>query len=77
MTEQNFRVGQLVRLQRGDGASGTDLYQVVHVLPASSQGELQYRLRGIYEWHERVAAESQISRAVKINPGTASGAGLP
>lgn len=75
MTEHKFRVGQLVRLSRDDVTNTTDLYQVAHMLPTTPEGELQYRLRGIYEWHERMAVESQISRAVRINLGSAS-AGL-
>ena len=76
MTEQKFRVGQLVRFQSDGRTDASDLYEVVHVIPATPESELQYRLRGIYEWHERMAVERQISRAVKVNPGTASGAGL-
>lgn len=71
MTEPKFRLGQLVRLRRGD-ETHAELYQVVHVLPATPERELQYRLRGIYEWHERVAGESQLSRAVQTEPGGAT-----
>jgi hypothetical protein len=73
MTEHKFRVGQLVRLSLGDETTATDLYEIVHVLPASPDRELQYRLRGIYEWHERVAAGRQITRAVQANRGGATG----
>jgi hypothetical protein len=77
MTEHKFRVGQLVRLQRGEATSATDLYQVVHLVPGTREGELQYRLRGIYEWHERMAVERQISRVVQTSPGSsATGTGL-
>jgi hypothetical protein len=76
MTEQKFRVGQLVRFRGNGRTDATHLYQVVHAIPATPESELQYRLRGIYEWHERVAVESQISRAVKVSLGTASGAGM-
>jgi hypothetical protein len=67
MTEHKFRVGQLVRLQRGDTTSAADLYQVVHLIPGTPERELQYRLRGIYEAHERMAVEHQISRAVQTS----------
>jgi hypothetical protein len=76
MTEQKFRLGQLVRLSRGDETNAISLYEVVHVLPATPKSELQYRLRGIYEWHERVAIESQLSRAVQTNSGGATGTRL-
>jgi hypothetical protein len=72
MTEHKFRVGQLVRLQRGDTTSAADLYQVVHLIPGTPERELQYRLRGIYEAHERMAVEGQISRAVHANPDSAT-----
>ena len=76
MTEHKFRVGQLVRMNRGDDTKETNLYQVVHMLAATPEGDSQYRLRGIYEWHERIAVDSQISRAVQVNLGSAATAGL-
>jgi hypothetical protein len=76
MPDDKFRVGQLVRLRQHGSTSKTELYEVVHILPETLEGEPQYRLRGIYEWHERTAVARQISRAVRINAGKASGAGL-
>lgn len=75
MTDHKFRIGQLVRLQRGDATSASALYQVVNILPETPDGEHQYRLRGLYEPHERMVTERHMSRAVQIKAGL-SGAGL-
>ena len=61
MTQATFREGQLVRLRLDQHTGLPDLYQIVSILPVASNGDLQYRLRGIYEAHERMAAEHQIS----------------
>jgi hypothetical protein len=61
MTEEGFRVGQLVRLKEAHGAP--DLYQVVHVLKQPLSGDVQYRLRGIHEPHERHVRDHQIRPA--------------
>ena len=76
MTDHTFRVGQLVRLRQHGASSATDLYEVVQILPATLDGDCQYRLRGIYEWHERTALAREISRAVRINTERAGGAEL-
>jgi hypothetical protein len=57
MTQATFREGQLVRLRLDQHTGPPDLYQIVSILPVASNGDLQYRLRGIYEAHERMAAE--------------------
>jgi hypothetical protein len=61
MTEERFRVGQLVRMKEALGAP--DLYQVVHVLEQPLTGDVQYRLRGIHEPNERHVRDHQISPA--------------
>jgi hypothetical protein len=40
-----------------------DLYQVVHVLKQPLSGDVQYRLRGIHEPHERHVRDHQIRPA--------------
>ena len=70
MTELRFRVGQLVRLQQVQ-IGAPDLYEVVTLLPVTANGDLQYRLRGIHEPHERIVGTHQISSAT--NPTTVRG----
>jgi hypothetical protein len=69
MPHSKFRIGQLVRLQLDQGIGAPDLYQVVRILTGSSSGDLQYRLKGIYEAHERMVTEHQISPATKPRDG--------
>jgi hypothetical protein len=63
MPDHKFRVGQLVRLQRDSAMSATGAYEVIRQLPATVNGELQYRIKGIHEPHERMAAEHQLTSA--------------
>jgi hypothetical protein len=59
-----FKVGQVVyfRPKRGSQTSGPPgPYQITKQLP-ERDGEFQYRIRNAYEEHERVAAESELSR---------------
>jgi hypothetical protein len=63
MAEERYRVGQLVRLRVGMTLDAPDLYQVVHILDEPSSGDVQYRLRGIHEPHERHVRDHQISPA--------------
>jgi hypothetical protein len=63
MIEERFRVGQLVRLKVSKALDVPDLYQVVHVLREPSSADVQYRLRGIHEPHERHVRDHQISPA--------------
>jgi hypothetical protein len=63
MAEERYRVGQLVRLKVGTTLDAPDLYQVVHILEGPSSGDVQYRLRGIHEPHERHVRDHQISSA--------------
>jgi hypothetical protein len=63
MTKGRFRVGQLVRLRVDKALGAPDLYQVVHILEEPPGGDIQYRLRGIHEPHERHVRDHQISPA--------------
>jgi len=60
-----FRIGQRVQLSRSvqnrNAASGS--YEIVRELPASDDGERQYRLKSESEAHERVAKESELEQA--------------
>ena len=60
--EHKYGVGQLVRFNRGLGSAADGDYEVCRQLPDSA-GELQYRIRSRNETHERVARESELSRA--------------
>jgi hypothetical protein len=63
MTHQ-FRTGQMVRLARSRSTAGAadGDYKVVRQLPETG-GELQYRVKGVREPHERVVKESDLQRA--------------
>lgn len=63
MPEHKFRIGQMVRLQRDPAMSATGSFKVVRQLPATADGALHYRLKGVHEAHERVAAERQLASA--------------
>jgi hypothetical protein len=64
MTEGPFRLGQLVRLKGyAKAQSAPDLYQVVGILETPPSGDVQYRLRGIHEAHERHVGDHQITPA--------------
>jgi hypothetical protein len=71
MSEGRFRVGQLVRLRVDKALGAPDLYQVVHILEEPPSGDMQYRLRGIHEPHERHVRDHQ------IRPATIGGAAPP
>lgn len=63
MPDHKFRIGQMVRLQRDFAMSATGAYEVIRQLPATANGELHYRIKGMHEAHERVAAEHQLASA--------------
>lgn len=63
MADHKFRIGQIVRLQRDSAMSATGAFEVVRQLPATADGALHYRLKGVHEAHERVAAEHQLASA--------------
>jgi hypothetical protein len=68
MTHSGFRVGQLVRLKAVNALGAPDLYKVVHILDVPPGEDVQYRLRGIHEPHERLVRNHQISPATIGRP---------
>jgi hypothetical protein len=63
MTEHKFKIGQLVYFQPGSpDHARLGPYRIVRRLP-ESEGEFHYVIRSTYEDHERVARESQLTRA--------------
>ena len=68
MTEHKFKIGQLVyfhpkravQLQL-DAAPGP--YLITRRLPATQDGECQYEIRNTLEEYNRVARESELTRA--------------
>ena len=66
MAEHKFKIGQIVHFHpkkltfQVDAPSGP--YQITRRLPATD-GEFQYVIRSAYEDHERVAKESELTRA--------------
>jgi hypothetical protein len=69
MAGHKFRVGQTVRLQRDSATSATGHYEVIRLLPATVNGEFQYRIKAVHEAYERMAAEHQLT--------SAGGSGMP
>jgi hypothetical protein len=66
MTEHRFKIGQLVRYYPKwrvsiDTVSG--LYQIIKRLPPADDGESQYEIRSTLEQHNRIARESELTRA--------------
>ena len=64
MAEHKFKIGQVVYFHPKRLAAGTPSgpYQITRRLPAA-EGEFQYAIKSAYEDHERVAMESELSRA--------------
>ena len=68
VTEYKFRIGQLVYFHpKGTGRSQVDAvpgpYQITKRLPAAEDGECQYEIRNTLEDYNRVARESELTRA--------------
>ena len=68
VTEHKFKIGQLVnfhpkgaRRAQLDAAPGP--YQITKRLPAAEGGEFQYEIRNTLEEYNRVARESELTRA--------------
>jgi len=62
MARHKFKVGQLIDFapaRPGVPTSGRQ-YQVVRLLPTEG-GEIQYRIKNVYETFERIARESELS----------------
>jgi hypothetical protein len=66
MPGHKFNIGQIVELAPSvQRSAAAGLYQVTKCLPESdSAGEYQYRVKSINEPHERVARESELSKAL-------------
>jgi hypothetical protein len=64
MSNYRFKVGQTVNYTPGfiGSVKGDAVFKIMRLLPAEDE-ELQYRIRSASEPYERVAKESQLSRA--------------
>ena len=63
MAEHKFKMGQLVYFQPGwPGHARPGPYQIIRRLPEFA-GVFHYVIRSTYENHERVARESELTRA--------------
>ena len=66
MTEQKFKIGEMVYFRPKNLEHPSDAqpgpYQILRRLPATEEGEFQYRIRSTFENHERVATESELFR---------------
>ena len=68
MTEHKFKVGQLVYFHpKAVGRAQLDAvpgpYLITKRLPAAEDGEFQYEIRNTLEEYNRVARESELTRA--------------
>jgi hypothetical protein len=61
MPSHKFKVGDIVALIPGRNVPG-GFFEVVKQLPGSS-GEPEYRIKNANEPHERVARESELTKA--------------
>jgi hypothetical protein len=66
VTKHKYKIGQLVFFypkgaRRVDSAPGP--YQITKRLPAAEDGEFQYEIRNTLEEYNRVARESELTRA--------------
>jgi hypothetical protein len=63
MAEHKFKIDQLVYFQPARSIDARpDHYQIIRRLP-ESEGEFHYVIRSTHEGHERVARESELTRA--------------
>jgi hypothetical protein len=67
MAEHKFKIGQLVhyypnKFGRASIHLASGLYQIIKRLP-SANGEPQYEIRNTLEQYDRVARESELTRA--------------
>lgn len=61
MAEHSFQVGQQVRMAaRYPDPAGNTVYEIVRLMPATPNGESQYRVKNP-SGQERAASESQLS----------------
>ena len=68
MTEHKFKIGQLVYFHpKGAVRSQLDAvpgsYKITRRLPAAENGECQYEISNTLEEYNRVATESELTRA--------------
>jgi hypothetical protein len=69
LAEHKFKIGQLVyfKPEKLLGRPARDLgpgpYQIIKRLPATQDGEFQYTVRSKFEDQQRVARESELTRA--------------
>ena len=65
MTGHRFKIGQLVRHypKRRVSIDVSGLYQIIKRLPPADDGECQYEIRSTLEQHNRIARESELTRA--------------
>jgi hypothetical protein len=65
MPAHKFHVGQIVELaSSGQRWAAGGVYEVTKRLPQSeTSGEREYRIKSVHEPHERVARESDLSKA--------------
>ncbi len=82
MAEPLFRVGDLVRVQRGVSPNAVELlldgslahnrptgaFEITAVMPEGERGERQYRIKGGEPAHERIVSESQLVHAPTPQP---------
>jgi hypothetical protein len=64
VSDYAFKIGQMVDYKtqvRYSAAHGP--YQVIQRMPVSEDGEFRYRIKSPSETHERIAKESELSRA--------------
>jgi hypothetical protein len=65
MAEHKFKIGQLVyfhpKKSRLAAGAPTGPYQIIRRLPAADE-EFQYAIKTVFEDHERVAKESELTR---------------
>ena len=68
LREHKFKIGQLVyfhpkRAMRSQVDAAPGLYHIIKRLPAPEGGEFQYEIRSSVEDQNRVARESELTRA--------------
>lgn len=64
MAEHKFKLGDIVSMAPSmlRPLAGPQVYEVTRLLP-ERDGELQYRVKGVDETHERVVRESELFAA--------------
>jgi len=65
VTNHKFKIGQSVSYTSGPFGAGSasSIYKITQLLPREGD-DFQYKIKSVVEPHERVAKESQLSRAV-------------